>query len=295
MKEKFLSKAIRFKRSGNAAYCTMDPLPIVEPQEPVNSSIVWNGKWSSPVENSTLVIPKAVCEPISIVYQPSSDKSSLRIVVEEGASVRILESFEGRGSFHTKVIMEIHSGGMCEYARMEPEYIELQSTFEAYLQANAQLFCTSVMQGLSSERTSCIYLQGQHARVETKSLSFALDSANHYIKSRVEHEQPKTFSDQLFKSVVIGSSTADSCVYVHPCAQQSETHQLSRFLALDECAKCVNKPSLQVCADDVIATHGATTGQIDEQMLFYFAARGICRRKAKELCIQGFCEGFLYE
>jgi len=77
-------------------------------------------------------------------------------------------------------------------------------------------------------------------------------------------------------------------VYVHPHAQQTDAQQSNQNLLLSPTAEVDTKPQLEIYADDVKCSHGATTGQLDEMMLFYLRSRGIAENAAKALLTYGF-------
>ncbi|WP_052073212.1 SufB/SufD family protein [Thalassotalea sp. ND16A] len=77
-------------------------------------------------------------------------------------------------------------------------------------------------------------------------------------------------------------------VIIHPQAQQSAAKQLNKNLLLGEKAEVDTKPELQIYADDVKCSHGATVGQLDELALFYLQSRGICKKEAESWLVFGF-------
>lgn len=107
----------------------------------------------------------------------------------------------------------------------------------------------------------------------------------------VNHQAPECRSMQLFKGVVDGSSRSsfEGKIFVERAAQKTEAFQLNHNLLLSDEARAYSKPNLEIFADDVKASHGATVGQIDQEQLFYMLARGINKESAKALLVQGFC------
>ena len=77
-------------------------------------------------------------------------------------------------------------------------------------------------------------------------------------------------------------------IIVEPGAQKTDSKMMSRALLLSETAEFANKPELEIFADDVVCGHGATCGQIDEQMLFFLRSRGIDKADAERMLIQAF-------
>ncbi len=106
----------------------------------------------------------------------------------------------------------------------------------------------------------------------------------------VEHKAPHCQSKQNIRTILDDQAHAvfQGKIHVHQPAQKSDGYQLSRALILSEGAEMDTKPELEIYADDVKCSHGATTGQMDEEPLFYMQSRGIGRDEAKSLLIESF-------
>ncbi len=106
----------------------------------------------------------------------------------------------------------------------------------------------------------------------------------------MEHDATDCESRELFKTVLNGRSRAvfQGKVIVAPGAQKTDGEMMSKALLLSEDAEFDSKPELEIYADDVLCGHGATTGQIDEDLLFYLKARGIPDAAARQMLIQAF-------
>ena len=87
--------------------------------------------------------------------------------------------------------------------------------------------------------------------------------------------------------------SAEGKIYVEAAAQKTDAYQLINALLLDEGAICYAKPNLEVFADDVKASHGATIGQLSESERFYLQTRGLPKKEAEELLLAGFCDEIL--
>jgi Fe-S cluster assembly protein SufD len=113
----------------------------------------------------------------------------------------------------------------------------------------------------------------------------------------ISHEAERTFSQQHFKGVLRGHSrsTFEGKIYVHPIAQKTEAYQLNNNLLLDIGASCFTKPNLEIFADDVKASHGATVKDLSLEEMFYMQSRGISVEKGKELLSRGFLDAILKE
>lgn len=106
----------------------------------------------------------------------------------------------------------------------------------------------------------------------------------------VDHCQPNTHSNELYKGIMMDASTGvfNGRIYVRPSAQKTHAFQANNNLMLSEHATLHTKPQLEIWADDVKCSHGATTGQLDTEQLFYLRARGIQEATARSLLFQAF-------
>lgn len=113
--------------------------------------------------------------------------------------------------------------------------------------------------------------------------------------TQIDHLVPSCCSDELYKGVIQGRARAvfNGKVVVHPAAQQSDARQLNKNLLLSAKAEVDTKPELQIYADDVKCTHGATVGQLDAQALFYLQSRGINQVDAEALLVYAFVSDVL--
>ncbi len=105
-----------------------------------------------------------------------------------------------------------------------------------------------------------------------------------------DHVAPNAFSDLLYKGALDDRSRAvfRGIIRVHPGAQQTDAYQTNRNLILSEHARADSLPNLEIEADDVKCSHGATVGQLDEDALFYLMSRGLSRERAERLVVTGF-------
>ncbi|MCL4561723.1 MAG: Fe-S cluster assembly protein SufD [Chloroflexi bacterium] len=104
------------------------------------------------------------------------------------------------------------------------------------------------------------------------------------------HLAPSTTSDLLFKGALVGHSRSvwQGMIYVAPDALKTDGYQANRNLVLSKNARADSIPGLEILADDVRCTHGATVGKIDEEQVFYLKSRGIPEGEAKRLIVEGF-------
>jgi Fe-S cluster assembly protein SufD len=115
-------------------------------------------------------------------------------------------------------------------------------------------------------------------------------SQHHEIKTNINHLAENTKSYQLIKSVLNGNAKGiyQGKIYVDSKAQKTNGYQLSKALLLNENTEFDGKPELEIYADDVKCSHGATSGNLDEDAIFYLMSRGLSNQQSKELLIKGF-------
>lgn len=114
-------------------------------------------------------------------------------------------------------------------------------------------------------------------------------------ETHVTHSVGGGTSNQLVKFVLEDNARGRFIgdLKIAPDAQQTEAHQTNRNLVLSEKAEMRTQPQLEIYADDVKATHGASTGQLDESALFYMQQRGIDKEKARQLLVNAFMKDVL--
>jgi len=126
-----------------------------------------------------------------------------------------------------------------------------------------------------------------------------LNKENHFSDENVliNHNAHECKSRQVFKSVLDNDCTSivRGKIYVKPEAQKTDGYQSSRSLLLNENSKFLCKPELEIYADDVICSHGSTSGSLDQDSLFYLLSRGVHKNKAKEMLVTAFLSEALDE
>ena len=137
-----------------------------------------------------------------------------------------------------------------------------------------------------------VHLEQPEAEVEIYALANLRGDDHVSFKAHVYHHVGHTRSYQLIKSVLDESAVFSfvGTVEIERNAQQTQAQQTNRNLLLSPTAQVKTQPQLIIHADDVKASHGATTGQLDEQTLFYMQQRGLSRETAVQLLIDAFCE-----
>lgn len=141
-------------------------------------------------------------------------------------------------------------------------------------------------------RLDCnIQLLGKEANAEIISLSALKKNEEMHTHILVEHHQESGYSRQLVKNLYNDASVGsfDGKIYIHQEAQKTNAYQLNQNCLLSDQATSYSKPGLEIFADDVKASHGSTTGQIDKEHLFYLQSRGLSKEESVKLLLEAFC------
>lgn len=134
-------------------------------------------------------------------------------------------------------------------------------------------------------------IQGENAHAQVSGINLLSGKQHADTTITIEHQAPNCTSNQTYKSVLADSAHCvfQGKVHVHQVAQKTDGYQLSNALILSPMAEMDTKPELEIYADDVKCSHGATTGKLDDEPLFYMRSRGIPEKAARALLIESFC------
>lgn len=194
---------------------------------------------------------------------------SVELVCEENARITVEELYEKESGFFEHV----------------------QTT----LKKNSAFSTTFVTNASGTNREIQVALSGENAEADSNGVWLLDSSSDIQTAVTMEHKEPHCRSMQLFKGVLQDSATSDfnGTIQVRQKAQKTESYQLNKNLLLSEGAKARCTPNLEIFADDVKASHGATIGKLDPDHLFYLKSRGISERDSKSFLVRGFCEEVL--
>lgn len=149
--------------------------------------------------------------------------------------------------------------------------------------------------GSLSRLNLAVALQELGAHAELHGLLTPSGSQHHDAHTRIEHIAPHTTSAEDYRGIADGRGRGvfNGKVLVHPGAQKTDARQSSRNLLLSSTAEIDSKPELEIYANDVKCSHGATTGQLDATALFYLRSRGVSETEARVLLIRAFAQSVL--
>lgn len=135
-------------------------------------------------------------------------------------------------------------------------------------------------------------LTGENGEASLNGLWMLNDRREAHIHVLMDHQAPHCRSMQLYKGILndVSSSSFEGKILVRQAAQKTEAFQLNNNLILNEGAMADSKPNLEIFADDVKASHGATVGQLDEEQLFYLKTRGFSQKEAQNILVYGYSQ-----
>lgn len=218
----------------------------------------------------------------------------LLIQLEEGAELTIYETHDGAPLFSTVVTeFTLGKGAKLTHIRQESFLAGARQAAvtlgEIAEEATYRAFYFS-QGGQFARHEALLKLAGETAHAELDGAVMVADQRHCDNTTVIEHAAPNATSNQVFRSVLAGSARGvyQGCIKVAQVAQKTDARQLSRALLLSHKAEIVTKPELEIFADDVKCSHGATAGELDANALFFLRARGIPEAEARAMLIEAF-------
>lgn len=242
--------------------------------------------------------PKIVLkEPIQCLYLGETEnllsQPRVQIFAASQSEVSWISSMEATGWMNEVVDIALEDGAQFKHASMtKRESGWLTSALRATLKRSSRFEAWNVLSGGQLSRfSSRISLNGENGEALLQGIWMLNENHQAHTHVVMDHHAPHCHSLQKFKGVMadISQASFEGKILVRQPAQKTEAYQLNNNLILGDHAIAYSKPNLEIFADDVKASHGATVTQIDEEQLFYLNSRGIGSSDAKKLLVQGFC------
>jgi Fe-S cluster assembly protein SufD len=243
----------------------------------------------------------AIADPIELVFEAPAASSPevayprVLILAGEGSQASIVERYTGAGRSFTNAVTEIvlADGALLDHYKLQQES-----------NAACHVHTIAARQGRSSRFTShniafggALARTDVHVVLDAEGAEAALNGLflgkgaqhidNHTV---IDHAKPHGVSRELYKGIMDGRATGvfNGKVFVRQDAQQTDAQQMNKNLLLSDDAQIETKPQLEIFADDVKCSHGATIGQLDDDAIFYLRARGIDAASARQMLIFAF-------
>lgn len=246
---------------------------------------------------------RVVEEPIHLVFistardAPTVSHPRTLVIVGNGSVATLVESYVGLAdtvSF-TNAVTEIVAGpgAVVDHYRIQRESTRAShiSTTHIYQERDSNLSSFNMAMGGALTRNNVmVRLDGEGITARLNGLYLVTGQQHIDNHTAIEHARPNCNSYEVYKGILDGQSKAvfNGKVFVRPGAQGTDAKQLNKNLLLSPDAAVDTKPQLEIFADAVKCTHGATIGQLDEEQIFYLITRGIAREVACNLLTYGF-------
>lgn len=246
------------------------------------------------VEHPILIINISDSSEINVFIQPRN-----LIVIEKNASVKLVETYFsiGTNTSFTNTVSEIYVGenSTLEHYKIQNESGEnFQNNYtQLFQEANTNInHITLTLDGTLVRNNLHFYMNGENCNSLLYGL-YVTANKNHVDNhTRVDHAKPNCYSNELYKGILKDKSTAvfNGKIMVHLDAQKTNAYQRNQNILLSDEATINTKPQLEIFADDVKCTHGATVGQLNDEALFYLRSRGIPEDEARKLLLNAFAD-----
>ncbi len=241
-------------------------------------------------------------EPLQLIHAPSSKTEPgvsyprVLFTVEPGSEATLIETYAGEspGQLTNSVVeVELGRNAKLDHIRIHENPGLQVGRVETRQEADSSYRSVVVTLGgalLRFDVRALLQGIGAECRLDGAYLVDGNDHVDHH--TLVEHQAPRCRSDQSYRGIASGRGTAvfDGIVVVHRNAFKTEAHQENRNLLLSDTASVHTKPHLEIDTDDVICSHGATVGSLDEDQLFYLRTRGIPEELARAMLTYAFIE-----
>lgn len=258
---------------------------------------------------AVLFVPKGVeiTEPVVVQHTLSGENNAAFphtiVILEDNAKATLVEYFVSAHSEETHLISGVNDLHAAPGAKLT--YIGVQNWSEDTLafqtnsiavERDAQVLSLNVhLGGNQTRHESHSRLLGPGAHSEMLALTVATGENEFDQRTMQTHVSPHTTSNLLYKNALLDKAKTifSGLIVVDPDAQKTDAYQSNRNLMLSDSAEADSLPGLEIEANDVRCTHGATSSRIDADQLYYLQSRGIPEAQANELLVFGFFEEVL--
>ncbi len=289
---------------------------IVEADSKYDSIASYDGKLGTTNDDRFVNLNTALCqevavlkidarteveEPVHFIYvstakEISNSHTRIQIELGECAKATVVESYIGEGSIHfSNAISEVTlaNSASLQHIRYQNESRESFHVGQVWVHQEDESNYTSlnVQFGAAVGRVDInVWVNGEHTETRLDGTYVANGTQLHDNKTRIDHAKPNCHSFEVYKGILDDEAHGifNGKIFVYEDAQKTDAKQTNQALLLSPKATINTKPQLEIFADDVKCTHGATIGQMRDDQLFYMQARGIPATEARGLLVYAF-------
>jgi len=236
-------------------------------------------------------------KPISLIYLHNSESSDAIlhhcIKIEAGAELTILENGPAAARLNMVMEIDIAEGGSFHHIRTQGRDHDRRAVTHLFARLGTESrfkSFTLTANGRLTRNEAIIEFTGNDAVAHVAGAAVGDGKFHHDDTVFVTHDAQRCESRQVFKKVLKNGAVGvfQGKILVKQGAQKTDGYQISQALMLDDDSQFLAKPELEIYADDVICSHGSTSGAIDDNALFYLQSRGVPKRVAQSLLVLAF-------
>jgi Fe-S cluster assembly protein SufD len=272
-------------------------LDTANPMIALNSAMMTDGLVIDVADGEKLAQPLHVIH-IASGGLPSAIFTRSMLSVGNNASATLVESYigaEGAGLYqvHDSIVLSVGDDSRLDHVRLVEDSREAFNVTSSVITVGTRAHYNTFGMNtgtIVSRYQAVLEVSGEHSHVATNGVNL-LNGKQHGDTTLVmNHNVPDCVSREVFRAVLDDRSHSvfQGRINVRQPAQQTDAKMMTRALLLSDEAEADNKPELEIFADDVQCGHGATTGALDDSLLFYLRARGLSEKAAQALLIQAF-------
>lgn len=275
-----------------------------------NTLVIFNGIYQSDlsdqheglvINQQTLKLTNSKLEkPIHLLFLNSKNSEhTFSIIAEENSHVTLIEEHDSlkQNAYSNNIKINILAKNSSEiiYYKLQTENNNTihNAQTEITLKQNSKFVSNFIGKGAKTSHDILhVKLTEEHSNYDALGIISLHNTQTLNYQMHIEHLVPNCTSNLLFKGIIDDKATGtfDCLVTAHPNAIKTETHVTNKNLLLSETATMNTSPQLEIYADDVICTHGATVGQLDQEALFYLRSRGLAENSAIQLLTAAFTQ-----
>ncbi len=259
-------------------------------------------------DGACVYIPRgtAVESPIHILFisipsgGPSISHPRTLVLAEEDSQATVVETYTGGGAYFSNAVTEVIADDrtVVDHYKLElesPEAFHI-ATMQSRLGAGSNLSTHGISLGGKLVRNEVNVLLAGEAGEATVNGFYLTDNEQHIDNhTLIEHAEPNCSSHELYKGILGGRSSGvfRGKIHVHRKAQETDAYQSNQSLLISDGAGINTKPQLEIYADQVKCSHGATIGQLDQNAVFYLRSRGLSHATAQRILVHAFAVDIL--
>ena len=268
---------------------TRGQTPVARPFATLNTATALDGV--------VIRVTGKAAKPVSLIYMQNDDNSDVVlhnvIKVEAGAELTLLENGPAAARLSKVTEVDVADGGKFHHVRTQGRAHGRRAVTHIFArlgQESSFKSFTLTVNGVLTRNEAVIEFTGDNAIAHVAGAAVGDGDFHHDDTIFVTHDALSCESRQVFKKVLRNGATGvfQGKILVKAGAQKTDGYQISQALLLDGDSQFLAKPELEIYADDVICSHGSTTGAIDEAALFYLRSRGILQNQAQDLLVLAF-------